>query len=163
MICPKCSADRIRVIDSREVEAEPAIRRRRECEQCGFRFTTYERVEAPHIWIVKKDGRREQFDRAKLARGIWRACEKQPISEAQIEKLLNDIEQDIRAEGASEVPVEIIGELTMKHLKGFDEIAYIRFASVYRQFTDLGELQKEVSKTLKQTKSGKPASNIPTT
>lgn len=152
MICPKCSADRVRVIDSRDVEAEPAIRRRRECEGCGFRFTTYERVEAPHVWIVKKDGRREQFDRAKLARGIWRACEKRPISEAQIETLLSDIEQDLRVEGISEIPVDTVGELVMKHLKGFDEIAYIRFASVYRQFADLGELQKEVSKALKQAK-----------
>lgn len=161
MICPQCKADSVRVIDSRDAPAEPAIRRRRECESCGFRFTTYERIAQPHVWIVKKDGRREQFDRDKLSRGIWRACEKRPISESQIESLLGAIEQDIRAQGEPEVAVETVGEIVMNHLRDFDEIAYIRFASVYRQFTDLGELQAEVSKAIKQqTKSEKRKSTV---
>lgn len=156
MICPQCQKDAVRVIDSRDVEAEPAIRRRRECERCGFRFTTYERIETPNLWIVKKDGRREAFDRSKLARGIWRACEKRPISESQIEQVVDEVEKDVHATGESEIPASLIGEQTMKHLRELDEIAYIRFASVYRQFTDLGELHKEVTKTLKDSRSEKP-------
>src|SRR4051812_24331654 len=134
MICPQCQSNELRVIDSRDVPAATAVRRRRECESCGYRFTTYERVEAPALWIVKKDGRREQFDRAKLARGIWRACEKRPISETAIEALITEIEGELRARGESEVPAGAMGELVVNHLKSFDEIAYIRFASVYRQF-----------------------------
>jgi transcriptional repressor NrdR len=152
MICPQCHARAVRVIDSREAPAETATRRRRECESCQHRFTTYERLEAPAVRIVKKDGRREAFDRAKLARGIWRACEKRPISEAQIETLIGQIELAIRSRGETELPVEIVGEAAMDALKAFDEIAYIRFASVYRQFADLGEFQKEVVKTLRHAK-----------
>lgn len=157
MICPQCHADALRVVDSRDVEAEPAIRRRRECENCQHRFTTYERIEAPHLWIVKKDGRREAFDRGKLGAGIWRACEKRPLSEADIEQLIGTIEQDLRTAGESEVPTSRVGETVMAHLKNFDEIAYIRFASVYRQFADLGELQQAV-KALRGTKK-KPTTN----
>lgn len=105
MQCPTCQADSLRVIDSRDVEAEPAIRRRRECEKCGFRFTTYERVEAPHLLVIKKDGRREQFSREKLSRGVWRACEKRPISEAAIEAAVSAVEQDLRACGETEINV----------------------------------------------------------
>ncbi len=149
MICPQCRSDALRVIDSRDVEAEPAIRRRRECEQCSYRFTTYERVELRSLRVIKKDQRREQFDRDKLARGIWRALEKRPTSEAGVEELLSLIEQEIYQGTDNEVSVEQIGEIIMKHLKAFDDIAYIRFASVYREFADLGELQKEVTKTLR--------------
>jgi transcriptional repressor NrdR len=152
MLCPHCQSDTLRVVDSRDAQAEPAIRRRRECESCGYRFTTYERVETPNVWLVKKDGRREQFDRTKLARGIWRACEKRPISETAIEGLITEIESDLRATGEAEVSSDKVGELVMTHLKSFDEIAYIRFASVYRQFADLGELHKEVTKTLQGSK-----------
>lgn len=152
MHCPHCQSDALRVVDSREAQAEPAIRRRRECETCSYRFTTYERVEAPALWLVKKDGRREQFDRSKLARGIWRACEKRPISETAIEGLIAEIESDLRASTETEVASDKVGELVMAHLKDFDEIAYIRFASVYRQFADLGELHKEVTKTLQGMK-----------
>lgn len=144
MECPQCHSDSLKVIDSREVEAESAIRRRRECESCAFRFTTYERIEAPHLWIVKKDGRREQFDRAKLARGIWRATEKRPLSESAIEQAISKIETEIRGTGDSEITSEIVGDVTMKNLKELDHIAYIRFAAVYRAFTDIDELQKEV-------------------
>lgn len=163
MICPHCNADSLRVIDSRDVEAEPAIRRRRECDACGFRFTTYERVEAPHLWIVKKDGRREQFDRAKLARGLWRATEKRPVSEAKIEQVISRIEQDIRATGDAEVPSTLVGETVMEYLKELDHIAYIRFASVYREFSDLGELKKEVnalSDAKAERASGKPEKKV---
>ncbi|MSU75935.1 transcriptional repressor NrdR [Patescibacteria group bacterium] len=155
MQCPTCQADSLRVIDSRDVEAEPAIRRRRECEKCGFRFTTYERVEAPHLLVIKKDGRREQFSREKLSRGVWRACEKRPISEAAIEAAVSAVEQDLRACGETEINVAAVGESAMVHLKKLDQVAYIRFASVYREFTDLDEFQAEVKKTLKNTLSPK--------
>ena len=145
MICPQCQADSLRVIDSRDTAGEPAIRRRRECESCSYRFTTYERIEAPQLWVVKKDGRREAFDREKLARGVWRACEKRPVSEARIESLVNAVESDIRNTGEPEIPAGEVGETVMRHLKGLDEIAYIRFASVYRQFADLGELARAVT------------------
>lgn len=148
MQCPNCQADSLRVIDSRDVEAEPAIRRRRECEKCGFRFTTYERVEAPHLLVAKKDGRREPFFREKLSRGMWRACEKRPISEAAIEATVSAVEQDLRACGETEINVSAVGEAVMNHLKRLDQVAYIRFASVYREFTDLDEFQEEVKKTL---------------
>ena len=158
MQCPNCQTDALRVIDSRDVEAEPAIRRRRECERCGFRFTTYERVETPHLWVAKKDGRREQFAREKLGRGIWRACEKRPISEGKIETLVSRVEQALRATGETELTVGAIGEAVMKELKELDQIAYIRFASVYREFTDLSEFQAEVTKALRPDKpSARPA------
>lgn len=157
MQCPQCNTNAIRVIDSRDVEAEPAVRRRRECESCGFRFTTYERIEAPNLWVVKKDGRREAFSREKLARGIWRACEKRPVSEAVIEQLVSQTEQTVRSAGDTEIGVDTVGDAVMRHLKQVDEIAYIRFASVYRQFADLGELQREVLKTLSGTPAKKPA------
>lgn len=155
MHCPNCQADSLRVIDSRDVEAEPAIRRRRECEKCGFRFTTYERIEAPHLLVIKKDGRREPFSREKLSRGVWRSCEKRPISEAAIEAVVSAIEQDLRACGDTEVDVAAIGEAAMSRLKGLDQVAYIRFASVYREFTDLDEFQAEVKKALKTNTSPK--------
>lgn len=148
MICPQCSADSVKVIDSRDALAEPAVRRRRECEACSSRFTTYERLEIPALRIIKKDGRREPFDRAKLSRGISRACEKRPIAATETEALITRIETELHALGESEIPTEVLGEHVMQSLKGFDEIAYIRFASVYREFADLGELQAEVTKTL---------------
>ena len=149
MICPQCTGDSVKVIDSRDALAEPAVRRRRECESCGFRFTTYERLEAPLLKITKKDGRREPFDRSKLSRGIGRACEKRPIAAAELEALITRIEAELHGLGESEIPTEVLGEHVMQSLKGFDDIAYIRFASVYREFADLGELQAEVAKTLK--------------
>lgn len=161
MQCPQCQSDLIKVIDSRDVEAEPAIRRRRECEACGYRFTTYERIETPSLRLVKKDGRREPYQREKLARGIWRACEKLPISEAAIEALVTEIENDLRCRGESEVHVDTVGEVVMDHLKELNQIAYIRFASVYREFTDLGELQREVAKTLRAGHAKRNQSNTP--
>ncbi len=148
MECPQCQTDSVRVIDSRDVEAEPAIRRRRECESCGFRFTTYERIETPLLTIVKKDGRREPFSREKLSRGIRRACEKRPIAEPAVERVVVRSEQEIRGHGDTEVPVRAIGTVVMHHLKELDQIAYIRFASVYREFADLSELDAEIKKVL---------------
>lgn len=161
MICPHCHSDAIKVIDSRDALAEPAVRRRRECETCTFRFTTYERIEVPQLWIVKKDGRREHFDRTKLTRSIWQACGKRPISESDIESLVGRIESDLRNSGEGEVAAATLGELVMTHLKGFDDIAYIRFASVYRQFTDLGELQREVAEALDRPKPLKKQTPLP--
>ncbi|MEX1113431.1 MAG: transcriptional regulator NrdR [Patescibacteria group bacterium] len=148
MECPQCQTDSLRVIDSRDVEAEPAIRRRRECERCGFRFTTYERIETPLLSVVKKDGHREPFSREKLARGIRRACEKRPVSETALERVIIRSEQEIRSQGEAEVAVRRIGEAVMRHLKKLDHIAYIRFASVYREFADLSELDAEIKKVL---------------
>lgn len=157
MTCPHCLSSDIRVIDSRDVENEPSIRRRRECAACAHRFTTYERIEVRQLWVIKKDQRREQFDREKLARGIWRACEKRPVAEADIEKVILATESHLRERGETEIPVEIVGEVVMEQMKHLDDIAYIRFASVYRQFADLGELQKEVRKTLRDIKASPPA------
>lgn len=136
------------MIDSRDVDAEPAIRRRRECEGCGFRFTTYERVETPALTVVKKDGSREPFSREKLSRGIRRACEKRPIPEADIDRVIAKSEQEIRSYGDAEIRSERVGAVVMQQLKGLDQIAYIRFASVYREFADLSELDAEIKKVL---------------
>lgn len=148
MECPQCQADSLRVIDSRDVEAEPAIRRRRECERCGFRFTTYERVETPALTVVKKDGRREPFSREKLSRGIRRACEKRPVPEQEVERIATRSEQEIRGLGDTEVASDRVGATVMQQLKDLDQIAYIRFASVYREFADLSELDAEIKKVL---------------
>ncbi|MEX2043410.1 MAG: transcriptional regulator NrdR [Patescibacteria group bacterium] len=148
MECPQCQADSLRVIDSRDVDAEPAIRRRRECERCGFRFTTYERIEAPALTVVKKDGSREPFSREKLSRGIRRACEKRPIPESDIDRVIAQTEQEIRSCGDGEIGSERVGAMVMQQLKELDQIAYIRFASVYREFADLSELDAEIKKVL---------------
>jgi transcriptional repressor NrdR len=158
MECPQCQSDSLRVIDSRDVEAEPAIRRRRECERCGFRFTTYERVETPALTVVKKDGRREPFSREKVSRGVRRACEKRPVSEQALERVVGQAEQEIRGLGDTEIGSERIGSTIMQQLKDLDQIAYIRFASVYREFADLSELDAEIKKVLlKQETTKRPA------
>jgi transcriptional repressor NrdR len=145
MECPQCNSDSLKVIDSRDVEAEAAIRRRRECEACGFRFTTYERVEAPHLWIVKKDGRREDFDPQKLRQKLRVALTKRPVGEREIDSLVQRIEAEIMDLGLQEVPSSVIGEEVLKQLKQLDQVAYIRFASVYRQFTDIEDLRRELA------------------
>jgi transcriptional repressor NrdR len=155
MNCPQCHSDALKVIDSRNAETEPAIRRRRECESCGYRFTTYERIGVPDLRVIKKDGRREAYDRSKLTRGIWRAVEKRPVADADIEGLVTQVEHDLRNTGESEISSDRIGEIVMQHLKELDDIAYIRFASVYRSFEDLGELQREVAKTMKSSTTTK--------
>ncbi len=146
MICPTCRNGDTRVVDSRDDES--VVRRRRECLTCKHRFTTYERMESPRIFVVKKDGRREQYDRDKILSGLRRACEKRPISEAQMEDLVGGIERELFARGENEVPGALIGEKVMEALKRLDPVAYIRFASVYRQFRDVESFQAELAELL---------------
>ncbi|OYT41467.1 transcriptional regulator NrdR [Candidatus Pacearchaeota archaeon ex4484_26] len=142
MLCPYCKYKESKVIDSRETEG--AIRRRRECLQCGKRFTTYERVEKTDLVVIKKDGRREAFNPEKLKRGILKACEKRPISTEKIDKLCEELETKLKKRAKIEIPSALIGEMVMKKLKKVDEIAYVRFASVYKEFKDVGEFKKEL-------------------
>ena len=148
MRCPFCENSDTKVIDSRPTEDKHAIRRRRECDRCNKRFTTYEKVEEMLLMVVKKDGRREPFDRNKILNGIIRACEKRPVSMAEIEKIVNDIERGLNNLMEKEVKSEFIGELIMEQLKKLDEVAYVRFASVYRQFTDVNTFVAEIEKLL---------------
>ncbi len=146
MKCPYCNYEDTKVIDSRPTEDGHAIRRRRGCEKCGKRFTTYEKVEESIIMIVKKDGSREAFDRGKLMNGIIRACEKRPVPMATIEEMVDRIERGLNNLMQKEVKSDFIGELVMDELKKVDQVAYIRFASVYRQFTDVETFTKEIQK-----------------
>lgn len=123
-----------------------SIRRRRQCLRCNYRFTTYERIEAAKMSVVKKDGRRELFSRDKVSSGIYRACEKRPVAVALIEEIVDQIERDIRARGEAEVPTTAVGELVMEKLAAVDDVAYVRFASVYRSFTDLASFEAELTK-----------------
>jgi transcriptional repressor NrdR len=143
MQCPYCtSKNGSKVIDSRSVEQ--GIRRRRECPACSARFTTYERVDNSNIVIVKKDKRRESYDREKLLSGIRKACQKRPLPTGAVDKLVDDIESELHSMGKLEIPSSVLGELVMERLLKLDHIAYIRFASIYRAFTDIGSLKKEV-------------------
>jgi transcriptional repressor NrdR len=144
MRCPFCHAPDSRVVDSRELSGGASIRRRRECAACGRRFTTYERVEAGGLVVVKKDGRRQDFDPVKLRQKLRVALTKRPVGEDQIDALLQRVESELLALGTTEVPASAIGEAVLRHLKELDEVAYIRFASVYRQFTDLEDLQRAI-------------------
>lgn len=148
MKCPYCDNVDTKVIDSRPTEEGHAIRRRRECDQCGRRFTTYEKVEETILMVVKKDGRREAFDRNKILNGIIKACEKRPVSMAQMESIVDEIEKTISNSMKKEVESYNIGELIMNLLKNVDEVAYVRFASVYRQFTDVSTFIKEIEKLI---------------
>lgn len=153
MKCPFCSNQETRVVDKREDSSGKAVRRRRECQKCGRRFTTFERAETLDLLVVKKDGKREAFDRIKLRSGIVKACEKRPVSAEEIENILDEIEADLRKNGTNEVSSKKIGELVTKRLKKLDQVAYIRFASVYRQFTDVGDFEKELAKLSKGFKT----------
>jgi len=137
VLCPYCQEAESKVVDSRSSEDGAVIRRRRECVACKRRFTTYERLEERPLLVIKKGGNREQFDRNKLLNGITRACEKRPVSSDTIEKTVNSIEMDLRDYNDREVSSMVIGEMVMDKLRSLDEVAYVRFASVYRQFTDL--------------------------
>ena len=148
MKCPFCPRNDSRVIDSRLSKDGLIIRRRRECEGCGKRFTTYERVEEPLPAVVKKDGRREPFDRAKITSGIKKACEKRPVSTETIDSVVDRIERWALEFGEPEIPSKAIGERVMKELQTLDEVAYVRFASVYRSFKDIGEFMNELSELL---------------
>ncbi|MCL5264207.1 MAG: transcriptional regulator NrdR [Chloroflexi bacterium] len=142
MRCPYCSDSETRVTDSRE--GERTVRRRRECLACGRRFTTYERVESISTWVVKKDGRREAFDGQKLIEGIRKACAKRPVATEVIEGLVNEVESELLKLGPVEVPSKSIGEMVIQRLREIDDVAYVRFASVYRQFADVDNLIEEI-------------------
>jgi transcriptional repressor NrdR len=144
MQCPYCSSIDNKVVDSRIGKEGDAIRRRRECLKCERRFTTYERVEDVLPFVIKKDSRREQYDRLKILQGIKKACEKRPISVEALEKVVDNIEKSIQDRGLKEIPSTIIGEEVMSHLHGLDEVAYVRFASVYRSFKDINEFMDEL-------------------
>lgn len=148
MKCPYCENLDTKVIDSRPTEEGHAIRRRRGCEKCGKRFTTYEKVEETIIMIIKKDGRREAFDRNKIMSGIIKACEKRPVAVADMERVVNEIERGLNNLMEKEVDSTFVGELVMEKLKELDEVAYVRFASVYRQFTDVNTFIKEIEKLI---------------
>lgn len=148
MKCPFCGYEESKVIDSRPTDEGERIRRRRECIKCGKRFTTYEIIESVPLIVVKKDKSRETFDRAKLFNGILRACEKRPVPLSTIEDAVTDIELSLQNSLDREVTSDRIGELTMEKLKDIDEVAYVRFASVYRQFKDINTFIEEVSKLL---------------
>lgn len=152
MICPFCAHESTRVVDKREGEGGKTTRRRRECQKCGRRFTTFERVETLDLLVIKKDGRREPFDRVKLRSGIIKACEKRPVSADDIEKLIDETEAELRKMTATEVSSKRVGELVTNKLKKLDKIAYIRFASVYRQFADISDFEKELTKLSKRFK-----------
>jgi transcriptional repressor NrdR len=144
MRCPFCRAENSRVIDSRELSGGDSIRRRRECSSCGRRFTTYERVEGPSLMVVKKDGRRQEYNPVKLRQKLRVALTKRPVGEEAIDAVLARIEANLMALGTAEVPSNAIGESVLRELKALDEVAYIRFASVYRQFQDIDDLRREV-------------------
>lgn len=153
MRCPYCSNEQTRVVDSRE--AEQAIRRRRECLRCGLRFTTMERIQSAAIMVVKRDGRREEFNREKVMAGLRLACAKRPVSMEALEGVAEDVEREVLRLGRAEVPAHIVGEMVMERLRRLDRIAYVRFASVYRQFQDVESFQKEVE-TLLQAREAPP-------
>jgi len=144
MRCPFCSSEELRVVDKRKSPVSDAIRRRRECLSCSKRFTTYERIEQINLVVLKKNGRKEPFNRNKVRNGIVNACEKRPITYNQIEKVVGDVEYRLRKKKSLEVPSRFIGELVSKKLKSLDKVAYIRFASVYKEFKDPKSFEQEI-------------------
>lgn len=150
MKCPHCGNNGSRVVDSRPTDEGRVIRRRRECEKCGFRFTTFERVEATPLLVIKKNGSREKFDRDKILKGIVRAAEKRPLNMEQMTDMVDKVENKVRSLGESEISSQIIGEYVMNILVDLDEIAYIRFASVYRQFKDMHVFLDELQDMMKK-------------
>lgn len=153
MKCPSCQYNGTRVLDSRPVDESKSIRRRRECEACGFRFTTFEKVEETPLIVVKKGGTREEFSRDKILRGLIRACEKRPVPLKELEQITSYVEKELRNQGISEVKSDNVGEMVMDQLAEVDEVAYVRFASVYRQFKDINvfidELKELINKERK--------------
>ncbi len=155
MKCPFCNYPDTKVIDSRAQDDNSAIRRRRQCEHCGKRFTTYERIDTIPITVIKRDGTRELFDKTKLLGGIMKSCNKRPVSVKQIESLVDDIENTLIGNGEKEVESKILGNMVMDRLKDLDEVAYVRFASVYRQFKDINTFIDELEKLLHEKKEEK--------
>ena len=148
MKCPFCGHDNTRVIDSRPAEDNNSIRRRRACDECGKRFTTYEKVETIPLMVIKKDNNREAYDRTKVEGGVLRACHKRPVSAEEITRLVDSVENEVFSLGDKEVSSTVLGELVMKKLKALDAVAYVRFASVYREFKDVGSFLEELKKVL---------------
>ena len=148
MKCPYCGHPESKVIDSRPADENASIRRRRECLSCARRFTTYETVESLPMVVIKKDGSRQSFDRQKMLRGMIRACEKRPVTLAELERIADEIEQELQNPMEREIRTEIIGEKVMERLRKVDQVAYVRFASVYRQFKDIDTFMAELNKLL---------------
>lgn len=161
MRCPFCGQGDTRVLESRAVEEDRAVRRRRECATCLRRFTTYERVEEQPLVVVKKDGRREAFDRQKVLMGLIKACEKRPVSTEMLEELAQDVERELRERGEREVESSAIGELVIARLQDLDPVAYVRFASVYRPFTELSHFQEELERLLREGRDRVPDGDRP--
>ncbi len=152
MKCPYCGYQEDKVVDSRATAEESAVRRRRECLKCGKRFTTYEYIEEVSLMVIKKDGRREPFDRKKILSGIIKACEKRPVSMEKMEEIVTQVERQIQKKSDREVLASRVGELVMEKLKQLDDVAYVRFASVYRQFKDVGQFMVELKDILSREK-----------
>ncbi len=152
MKCPFCGHENTRVIDSRPAEENNSIRRRRVCDECGKRFTTYEKIETIPLIVIKKDQNRETYDRAKIEAGVLRACHKRPISANQITQLVDDVETEIFNLEEKEIPSDVIGEIIMRKLKNLDAVAYVRFASVYREFKDVNTFMDELKNILSEKK-----------
>ena len=150
MKCPYCNEDDTKVIDSRPADDNCSIRRRRQCERCGKRFTTYEKLETMPLMVIKKDNSRETYDRSKIESGVIRSCHKRPVSTQEIDSMIDDIENRIFNMEEKEVATSVIGELVMESLKDLDEVAYVRFASVYRQFKDIHTFMAELAKLLEE-------------
>jgi len=160
MNCPYCNYRDSKVIDSRDVN--DGIRRRRQCLGCSSRFTTYERLQPASLFVIKKDERREEFNRNKLLNGIRKACEKRPLPTGTVDKLVDDIEAELYRQGKAEIPSAVIGDMVMERLKNLDYIAYIRFASVYRDFTDITALKQEVDTLVgSEVSASLPTSQLP--
>ncbi|MDN5957362.1 MAG: transcriptional regulator NrdR [Lacticaseibacillus paracasei] len=155
MQCPQCHHNSSRVVDSRPTDGGRAIRRRRECENCGFRFTTFERVEQTPLLVIKKNGTREEFNREKILKGLIRAAEKRPVTMEQMQSIVDSVENQLRAIGENEVSSQAIGEFVMSKLADVDDVAYIRFASVYRQFKDMSVFMQELQDMMKKEKTKK--------
>ena len=155
MQCPNCHHNSSRVVDSRPTDGGRAIRRRRECENCGFRFTTFERVEQTPLLVIKKNGTREEFNREKILKGLIRAAEKRPVTMEQMQSIVDSVENQLRAIGENEVSSQAIGEFVMSKLADVDDVAYIRFASVYRQFKDMSVFMQELQDMMKKEKTKK--------
>ncbi len=150
MKCPFCGSDNTRVIDSRPADDNTSIRRRRLCDDCGKRFTTYEKVETIPLIVIKKDNNREQYDRSKIEAGVLRACHKRPISVGQINQLVDEVETEIFNREEKEISSTLIGEIVMNKIKDLDSVAYVRFASVYREFKDVNTFMSELKKVLER-------------
>lgn len=155
MRCPACYFNGSKVLDSRPSHEGRSIRRRRECESCNYRFTTFETVEETPLIVVKKDGTRQEFSREKILRGLIRACEKRPVSLDKLEEIVDEVERDLRGDGISEVESKEVGELVIEQLANVDEVAYVRFASVYRQFKDINVFISELTELINRNKEKK--------